>query len=403
MRKITNYIILIAVLFFCLLTNVNAKEKNINIYFFNGDGCPHCAEEEEYLNKIKKQYSNIKIVKYEVWYNKKNAEFMNLVKEKLNITSPGVPITIIGKTYIIGYNDISGEKLNRMINYYLKNDYTDVVKKIKKGENIDNIKDGFTKYEKSTDKNTIISVPLIGKVNLKSLSIPTSATLIGLVDGFNPCAMWVLLFLISMLISMKDRKKMWILGISFLSTSAIVYMLIMLFWYNIMVNITTSIILRNIIAIVAIIASIINISQFFKSKDGGCTVTDNKKRKKILEKIKKFTSEKSLLLAIIGVMGLAISVNLIELACSAGLPLVFTQILAINHVSQLQAFLYTILYIIFFLIDDIIVFSIAMFSMKVTAISTKYNKYSHLLGGIIMLLIGILLIFKPEWLMFNFK
>lgn len=403
MRKITNYIILIAVLFFCLLTNVNAKEKNINIYFFNGDGCPHCAEEEEYLNKIKKQYSNIKIVKYEVWYNKKNAEFMNLVKEKLNITSPGVPITIIGKTYIIGYNDISGEKLNRMINYYLKNDYTDVVKKIKKGENIDNIKDGFTKYEKSTDKNTIISVPLIGKVNLKSLSIPTSATLIGLVDGFNPCAMWVLLFLISMLISMKDRKKMWILGISFLSTSAIVYMLIMLFWYNIMVNITTSIILRNIIAVVAIIASIINISQFFKSKDGGCTVTDNKKRKKILEKIKKFTSEKSLLLAIIGVMGLAISVNLIELACSAGLPLVFTQILAINHVSQLQAFLYTILYIIFFLIDDIIVFSIAMFSMKVTAISTKYNKYSHLLGGIIMLLIGILLIFKPEWLMFNFK
>lgn len=403
MRKITNYIILIAVLFFCLLTNVNAKEKNINIYFFNGDGCPHCAEEEEYLNKIKKQYSNIKIVKYEVWYNKKNAEFMNLVKEKLNITSPGVPITIIGKTYIIGYNDISGEKLNRMINYYLKNDYTDVVKKIKKGENIDNIKDGFTKYEKSTDKNTIISVPLIGKVNLKSLSIPTSATLIGLVDGFNPCAMWVLLFLISMLISMKDRKKMWILGISFLSTSAIVYMLIMLFWYNIMVNITTSIILRNIIAIVAIIASIINISQFFKNKDGGCTVTDNKKRKKILEKIKKFTSEKSLLLAIIGVMGLAISVNLIELACSAGLPLVFTQILAINHVSQLQAFLYTILYIIFFLIDDIIVFSIAMFSMKVTAISTKYNKYSHLLGGIIMLLIGILLIFKPEWLMFNFK
>lgn len=403
MRKITNYTILIAVLFFCLLTNVNAKEKSINIYFFNGDGCPHCAEEEEYLNKIKKQYSNIKIVKYEVWYNKKNAEFMNLVKEKLNITSPGVPITIIGKTYIIGYNDISGEKLNRMINYYLKNDYTDVVKKIKKGENIDNIKDGFTKYEKSTDKNTIISVPLIGKVNLKSLSIPTSATLIGLVDGFNPCAMWVLLFLISMLISMKDRKKMWILGISFLSTSAIVYMLIMLFWYNIMVNITTSIILRNIIAIVAIIASIINISQFFKSKDGGCTVTDNKKRKKILEKIKKFTSEKSLLLAIIGVMGLAISVNLIELACSAGLPLVFTQILAINHVSQLQAFLYTILYIIFFLIDDIIVFSIAMFSMKVTAISTKYNKYSHLLGGIIMLLIGILLIFKPEWLMFNFK
>lgn len=95
------------------------------------------------------------------------------------------------------------------------------------------------------------------------------------------------------------------------------------------------------------------------------------------------------------------SVNIVELACSAGLPLIFTQLLSINNVTELEAFLYTLLYIIFFLLDDLIIFFIAMFTMKVSGISTKYNKYSHLIGGILMVLVGLLLIFKPEWLTFG--
>lgn len=101
-------------------------------------------------------------------------------------------------------------------------------------------------------------------------------------------------------------------------------------------------------------------------------------------------------------MGLAFIVNLIELACSAGLPLLFTQILAINDLSKFMYALNIGIYIFFFLIDDLIIFIIAMITFKVTGISTKYTKYSHLIGGIIMLLISILMIFKPEWLMFNF-
>lgn len=403
MKKIIKFFILFISVFSISFLDVNASDKKINIYFFHGDGCPHCALEETYLNQLKKSYPNVNIIKYEVWYNKENSKFMDEIKEKLNIDSNGVPLTIIGSTSVVGYNEVAADKIDRIIHYYLDHNYVDYVSKIKNGIDIGNIKDEFSEYEKESDKALTISVPFIGKVNLKQFPIITASILIGLVDGFNPCAMWVLLFLISMLLGMKDKKRMWVLGVTFLATSAIIYMLIMLSWFNIVVNITTSIIMRNIIAIIAIIGSIINIRQFFKNQDSGCTVTDNKKRRKILEKIKKFTAEKSLILSVIGVVGLAISVNVIELACSAGLPLVFTQILAINHVSGFHAFLYTLIYILFFLIDDIIVFTIAMFSMKVTSISTKYNKYSHLIGGIIMLIIGILLIFAPELLMFNFK
>ena len=116
-----------------------------------------------------------------------------------------------------------------------------------------------------------------------------------------------------------------------------------------------------------------------------------------------YTKEKSLLLALGGTILLALSVNVIELACSAGLPLVYTQLLAINNITGISAFLYVLLYMVFFLFDDFCVFFVAMCTMEVTGISTKYSKYPHLVGGILMLGIGVLLIFKPEWLMFQFN
>ena len=216
--------------------------------------------------------------------------------------------------------------------------------------------------------------------------------------------MWVLLFLITTLIGMKDRKKMIILCSVFLLTSGLIYFLLMFSWLNIIINVSTSIIIRNLIALFALGAGIYNLYTFNKNRkaDAGCEVVDKKKRKSIFEKIKKFTREKSLFLSIIGIMTLAVSVNIVELLCSAGLPVVFSELLVINNISGTKAILYDLLYIFFFLLDDLIVFIIAIKTMDVVGISSKYNKYSHLIAGIIMLLIGILLLFKPGWLMFNF-
>ena len=403
MKRIIKLCLLLVVLLFPLV--VNAKDNKVTLYLFHGDGCPHCASEIEYLNSIENKYENLEIVKYEVWYNKENSNFLQEVYNAYSITSRGVPTTVIGNTIFMGYSDSTGSKIERAINYYLKNDYIDQIERIKNNEfDKKDLIDHFEEEEKKTDEEMTIDVPILGKINLKRVSLISSAVVIGLVDGFNPCAMWILLFLISVLIGMKNKKRMWALGLTFLITSALVYMLIMLSWIQIAVKITTVIWVRNIIAIIALVGAIINIRSYIKSrKDSGCEVVDDKRRKNIFAKIRKFTSEKSFLLALVGVIGLAVSVNLVELACSAGLPLVFTELLALNNISDSMKFFYTFIYIVFFLLDDLIVFFIAMFTMKITGISTKYNKYSHLIGGIIMLLIGILLIFKPEWLMFQFK
>ncbi len=402
MKKIISCLLLFIFVLFPI--SVSALENDtIKLYFFHGDGCPHCADEEKFLSTIENKYSNLEIVKYEVWYNEDNADLLGEVEKAFDIKVSGVPTNVIGNTVISGYSDATGSKIERAIEYYQQNDYVDAVEQIKNGTYEKSDEDAFTKEEKKTDEDVTVDVPIAGKFNLKNFSLMSAAALIGLVDGFNPCAMWILLFLISVLIGMKDRKRMWILGLAFLLTSAIVYMFIMLSWISIAVKITTIVWVRNIIAIIALIGAIVNLKSFFISKDSGCDVVDENKRKKMFTKIRKFTSEKSFILALFGIVGLAVSVNLIELACSAGLPLVFTELLALNHTSNFMRFLYTLVYIFFFLIDDLVVFFIAMITMKITGISTKYNKYSHLIGGLIMLLIGILLILKPEWLMFNFS
>ena len=405
MSSMKKFLLFLFIFLFPLMAFAKENDK-ITLYFFHGDGCPHCADEKKFLNKIKKDYSNLRIIKYEVWYNDKNAEMLEKVKKELDVKGAGVPVTIIADSVILGYGNGTGEKIRRAVEYYQKEEYRDVVSEILSGtyEKDEFKESSFSKKEEKSDREMTMKLPLFGNVNLKKVSLVTAAVVIGFIDGFNPCAMWILLFLISILIGMKNRKRMWILGLAFLLTSAFVYMLIMLSWVQVAVKITTIIWLRNFIAFIALLGGMFNLYQFVKTKDdSGCQIVDEKKRKKVFKKIRKFTGEKSFFLALLGVIGLAVSVNLVELACSAGLPLVFTELLALNYVNSASKIFYTLIYIFFFLIDDLVIFFLAMFTMKVTGISSKYNKYSHFLGGIIMVLIGILLLFKPEWLMFQFR
>ena len=390
MKRILKLLIVIALLF---SFSVSAKEK-VTLYFFHGEGCPHCAEEQTDLIEELKKDETINVVEIEVWHDNENKELLEKVINAYG-TRSGVPYNVIGDTTIIGYSEANGEKIKRAINYYKEHDYTDEIQKIKNGEKV-KINDQFSKEEEKTDEEQTIDVPIIGKINLKNISIMSAAVLIGLVDGFNPCAMWVLLFLITTLISLKDRKRLILLGSIFLLTSGFVYFLIMFSWLNIVVSVSTSLVFRFLIAIFAIVAGIYNLYNFYKGlkSDDGCEVIDKKKRKDIFKKIKKFTHEKSLLLAILGIMLLAVSVNIVELLCSAGLPLVFSELLLLNNITGVKAIGYDLVYIIFFLLDDFIVFIIALKTLDVVGVSTKFNKYSHLIGGIIMILIGAYLLIQ---------
>lgn len=378
-----------------------AKADTVDIHLFYSELCTTCQAEEEYLEEYSKN-NDVNIIKYEVTRNEENDKLLSDVRASLENKELTTPYTVIGTTGITGFSDTVKNQIDAAVKKYSDSEYVDIVYNIKNG-----IDEEYTIDTPEGEYN----IPLLGNIDPKSVSLPLVSIIVGFIDGFNPCAMWVLLFLISMLLNMKNRKRMWIIGVTFLVTSALVYLAFMLAWLNIAITLTQISWVRLLIGLIALVGAIVNLNSYIeeRKKDNGCHVVDDKKRKKLFKKIRNIISSvdnneslKTFIIALIGVIGLAISVNMIELACSSGLPLIFTQILAINELSTMQYVLYIVLYIIFFLIDDLVIFIIAMTTLKITGISTKYNKISHLVGGIIMLLIGILMIFKPEWLMFKF-
>ena len=378
------------------------KSETVTIYFFHSDTCSHCKAEKKFLESIKKDYPNLVIRSYEV-SSSTNYDYMKIAKDRMGSTSTGVPFTVIGDEFFNGYMASIGSRMKATLDSYY-NDNTEVETPILEEPKLEEKEEEpklEEKEEPKKEENTEYDIPLLGKIDAKEASIPLIAIILGFIDGFNPCALWILLFLINMLFNMKNRKKMWLLGTTFLVTSAFVYFLAML-GLSVVLSFAAITWVRRIIALVAIIGGVLNLRSYLTAKEDGCHVVDEKKRKKYFTKIKALTAEQNLLIALIGIIALAASVNLVELACSAGFPTIFITILELNNIDGLIKIGYILIYILFFLIDDLAIFIIAMLTLKISGVTTKYSKLAHLVGGIIMIIIGLLLIFKPEWIMLNF-
>ena len=401
--------IFFAFIIFLTIANTSyANENSTTIYLFYSKGCPHCAIEKEFLQKLEKQDSSVNVKKYEISQNQDYLQLFIKVGKRLSADTSGVPFTVIGDEYIIGFFDeeTTGNQIKQLIEKEKQSDCPIVVKEIinKEKQNNEEQKKKECEADEKKAQNIIpkeIKIPLIGGIQTKNLSLTTLTIIIAALDGFNPCAMWVLIFLISMLLGMKDRKRMWILGTAFIITSAFVYFLIMAAWLNLFLFLGFLIWIRIIVGLFATGVGIYNIREFFINKNAECKVTGNEKRRKTLEKIKGITQRKELLIALFGIILLAFAVNLIEAICSAGLPAIYTQILSLSNLPLWQYYLYILLYLFIFMIDDLIVFFIAMTTLHSVGLNSKYVRYSHIIGGIVMIIIGILMLFRPELLMFG--
>ena len=371
-KKIKIFILTIIVLMIVSPTKIMANDEEIVIDFFYGVTCPHCAAEKVFLDDLQNRYPDVTINAYEVFENKDNLVLLKEKAKELGVEVNGVPFLVIGDQYFIGYSE----------------GYTD--------QKIEEALLGIV-----NEGSMILDLPFLGKIDVKTLSLPVLTIILGVIDGFNPCAMWVLLFLISLLISVKDRKRLWVLGITFIAASAIMYYFFMAAWLNVTMYLQATIWLRIAVALVALGGGSYNLFKAIKQKGDGCEVVNDERRDKIFTKIRNFTSENSYWLAILGMIGLAITINMIELLCSAGLPVIYTQILTMNELPSISYYLYLGGYVLFFMLDDMIVFGTAVLTMKLTGISTRFAKVTHIIGAILMIVIGILLIVDPGILMFN--
>lgn len=417
MEPITKKIfgLLISALLFGTYHATSAQSIPINTYLFYGEGCPHCVEEEQYLfNVLKPEYPNLQIYKYEVYYNRENGFLLQKIAKELNIPVDGVPFLVVGNKPFIGYSgNITPQAIEQRVSECSLQKCPDSIASIAglsiSGPEEQPQTDSTTvpisttsesqNAEQSTEKK--IKLPILGEINALSFSLPILTIVMGALDGFNPCALWTLLFLISLLLGMKNRKRMWLLGTAFIVASASVYFLFMAAWLNLVLFLGFVVWIRILIGALALFGAGYSLKEFFTNKEAACKITGEEKRRITFEKIKLVVQERAIWLALGGIVILAFAVNLVELVCSAGLPAVYTQILALNELASWQYYLYILLYILFFMLDDLFIFFAAMFTLEATGITTKYVRASRLIGGLVMLAIGSMLIFKPEWLMFG--
>lgn len=387
-----------------------STKYSTNIYLFWGDGCPHCAKAKPVLEAIDANSDSVNLYKYEVYYNAQNQKLLQSVADVLKIDASGVPVIVVGDEVFVGYSDTIKSDIENRVKECTANSCPDSVATITGSElTIDRSKEpqttnSQTQTVQNVDNNKddkTISLPLVGDIHMRDFSLPILTIIIAALDGFNPCAMWTLLFLISLLLGMKSRRRMWLLGGTFIFASALVYFLFMTAWLNIFLFIGYVTWVKILIGIIAIGSGSYYLYDFYKNRDGTCKVTGNEKRQAIFQKIRHITHNKSLWISLVGIAVLAFAVNLVELVCSAGLPAVYTGILSTSGLDTWQYYSYLLLYVFIFMLDDLFIFIAAMITLKMVGVHAKYARMSHLIGGILMLILGLLLIFAPQLLMFG--
>lgn len=351
------------------LASVKADTPTEELHFFYKDDCQYCEQEEVWLDDFEKNESVI-VRKYNIG-NPEDFLIFEEYLDKHDFNIPSVPFLVYNDQAFMGFTD-----------------YDTFINKTTLNEN-----SLICEIDKPCEDETL----LLGFINPKKLSMPVLASVLGLIDGFNPCAMWVLIILLSFLIQFKDRRKMAYLGTLFIAVTGIMYYFIISSWVNVRPLINSIASFQIFLALVLLIVGVYSLYNNLNKKTG-CHVEASEKRNTIIKRISKIVSSGSMLYSIFAILLLAVTVNLIELTCSLGIPVMFTEILTLNKVRGASFQFYLLIYILFFILDDLIIFGIALYTFKIKGISNRFTKVIQNVGSILLIIFALIMLFKPSLL-----
>lgn len=377
------------------LSPANAADR-IDVHFFWSAECPHCRDMAASVDAAIGGEGDVTLHRHEVSHDASSAELFARTVEKLDLPAV-VPIVVIGREVMVGHEPGASEKLREMVNRCRAGLCPDLVGTQTAA---DSSKTSTPLQNVRQMQASTLRVPWLGELQISDLSLPALTIAMAAIDGFNPCAMWVLIFLIGLLLGIQDRRRMWLLAGVFLLATAAVYFLFLAAWLNVLLVLGAVLWLRIAIGVLAIGAGGHYLREAMR-REQVCEVTEPERRRRILDRLRRLVQEPSLVVSMIGVALLAVAVNLVELICSAGIPAVYTGILTQSDLTPAAYYGYLVLYILVFLADDAALVVIAMTTLKMVSLDGAYSRWVRLTGGIVMLALGILLIFKPQWLAFG--
>ena len=373
-----------------------------DVYVFWANGCLHCERALAFLSRLESEKPSIRVHRLEITRNAFHRDVFGKIAESHRIADPVVPLIVIGDRVFAGYYDdaSTGAELRAAAFVCLTSRCADRVRQVLSGEPPPVVDEKPVPGPGRRLPETI-KLPIIGSIATRHLSLPALTVVLGAADGFNPCAMWTLVFLMGLLVGMRNKRRRWALGVTFLVASAFVYYLIMAAWLNLLLFVGMVIWIRLGIGVVALSAGVLTLREFFLNPAQVCNLSASERHQRVFEKLRALVSEPSLIIAATGIVLLAFAVNVVELLCSAGIPAVYTQVLALSDLSVWDYHAYLLLYILVFMLDDMFIFFTTMATLEVTGLTGKYTHWANLVGGVALLILGALIVLRPEWLMFG--
>ncbi|MBN2518117.1 MAG: hypothetical protein JXB14_04685 [Candidatus Altiarchaeota archaeon] len=358
------------------------EEKVVLMQFWR-PGCPHCAQEQDELFPyLMGKYPDLVIRAYDVYNNLSARELYFNLSERLNFNPSSVPATVVGDEYYIGYGAL--ETTGRTIEDMVIKAYASLQR-----DNETNQTD-----ETVEDDSFVVDTPF-GRVDLREMGVPLSTVVIGLIDGFNPCAFFVLTMLLSLLVYAKSRKRMLIIGLTFVFISGFVYFLFMTAMYSAIKSLNEIKLLAIIGGVIALTMGVINLKDFFFFKKGVSLTISEDKKPKLYKRMRGLLKAESFIALIVGTIVLAFVVNSYELICTAGLPLVYGNLLNAQQVDFLTSIMYLVLYNFFYVIPLLAIVLFFVKSLGGMKMTQEQGELLKAISGFMMLGFGIILITDP--------
>lgn len=388
------------------------EPDDVTLYFFWGDGCPHCAAAEPVLAGLEEQNPKLTVRDFELWYHPENEAPFVAMAEKFGFEPSGVPTIFLGDQYWVGWNDALQREVEDAVAACVADGCPDagagVIEPLDSPDGATPT-DGATAVpspaptspaaptdDGSNAASDVITLPVFGEVDAGKQSLVVTTALIALVDGFNPCSLWVLSVLLALTLRTGSRRKTVIIGLVFIFVTALVYALFIagLFTFFTIVSIAPSV--RVLVALVALVFAVVNIKDYFWYKEGiSFTISDDKKPG-IYRRMRRVIANGDSMPALVsGTVVLAAGVSLVELACTAGFPVLWTNILSDQGVGVGVFLLLLLLYMLIYQLDELVIFGVAVVTLKSSKLEEKHGRILKLVGGMLMLTLAVVMIVDP--------
>lgn len=353
-----------------------------DLTLFARQECVHCQDEKAFLETIKPEFPDLRVLEYDVATSDGLAKFKEY-QQTHDIKALVTPVTVIGDQVIVGFNrpEDSGAQIKAAL----------------RGERVTGQAGATCTTDASQDcavpSSRVVSLPLFGELDLSKLSLPVLTTVVGLADGYNPCAMWSFVALLSFLLALNSRRKIALVGGVFLLTSFLASWIYLLGWYGLfqwafawqaVVQVPG---LMNVTKGMLGVLSLILAWRFFRdwrTNPQECEVTSPATRSRILRQLQAVAARESLMLACLGAAVLAVVVNVVEFLCSLGLPVVYSSVLVERGVSQSTAVGYITLYNVFYMADDLVVFAFVLLTSRMILSNWRGARWLKLAAALLL-------------------